>query len=758
MIRIDIYNENNYCLHQIECIVESVMSSRVRPSSLAAAIALVLNAGSALAQDQTPTEPGTEEVLVRGERTPTDLSSSKFTAPIIDTPKSITVISQSLIAETGSTSLVDALRTVPGITFNAGEGGQPAGDNLKIRGFDAGADVFIDGIRDAGSQTRDVFALEQIEVIKGPGSAYSGRGSSGGSVNLMTKRPREEAFVTTTIGAGTDSYGRVAVDTNFRFGDSGGFRLNLLAQDTDVPGRTAVTTSHAGIAPSLAFGIGKPTRVSLDFYRYETDDVPDYSIPYTRDATNTAPEGGPVDVDRENFYGLVNRDFQQTGADVRTLLVAHDFENGLTFSNTIRYGRTTNDYIVTNPDDGRGNIPNGFVLRNPKSRNSATTTYAYVADFSGEKMTGRIAHSFAFGLEAAAEEMFNRPYVVATTFAGNAVTAFPTSCSAPGAVGATSAYNCTTLASPNPFDPWTGEITPSPSTTDANTDTASMYAFDTLDFSTRWALNLGVRYDDYDTTQDSFIGTTPVRLQNQSGFWNYQAGVVRTVAENGRLYLSTGTSSNPPGNTLGDGTENISLTNQDLEPERDHTYEIGTKWAFVGERLSLTSAIFSIETENARAAVTGGSQATVGDERVEGFEVGLSGEINDRWTIFGSYALLESEIVDDGPVATNEGHEFPNTPRNSFTLWTTFALTQRFTIGGGASYVDARFANAANTISIPEYWRYDAMAALRVGGRVNLQLNVQNLTDEVYYVRPYQSHYAALGPARSAVISATLDF
>jgi catecholate siderophore receptor len=663
-----------------------------------------------------------------------------------------------LIAETGSTSLVDALRTVPGITFNAGEGGQPAGDNLKIRGFDAYADVFIDGIRDAGSQTRDVFALEQIEVIKGPGSAYSGRGSSGGSINLATKKPREEGFVTTNFGAGTDDYTRVAVDTNFRFGDSGGFRLNLLAQDADVPGRTAVTTSQAGIAPSLAFGIGEPTRVNLDFYRYETDGIPDYSIPYSRNATNTAPEGEPVDVARENFYGLVNRDFQQTGADVRTLQVAHDFEGGITISNTLRYGRTTNDYIVTNPDDGRGNVPNGFLLRNPKSRNSATTTYANVTDFSGQKTIGRIAHSFAFGLEVTREQMFNQPYVVTTTFAGNAVTAFPTSCSAPGAVGATSLYNCTTLDNPNPYDPWTGAISPSPSTTDVDTDTASAYAFDTLDFGTRWALNVGVRYDDYDTAQNSFTGTTPVRLENQSDFWNYQLGLVRTVAENGRLYVSTGTSSNPSGNTLGDGTENIAVTNQDLEPERDRTYEIGTKWAFRNERMSLTSAIFTIETENARAAVTGAVQATVGDERVEGFELGLSGQINDKWEMFGSYAFLDSEIVGDGPVATNDGNEFPNTPRNSFSLWTTFALTQRFTIGGGASYVDDRYGNVANTVSIPEYWRYDAMAALRVGERMNLQLNVQNLTDEVYYVRPYQSHYAALGAARSAVISATLDF
>ena len=466
--------------------------------------------------------PGREaDIVVTGHAAQTEASSSKFTAPLIDTPKSVTVISQALITETGSTSLVDALRTVPGITFNAGEGGQPAGDNLKIRGFDAGSDVFIDGVRDAGSQTRDVFALEQIEVIKGPGSAYSGRGSSGGSVNLVTKKPMDENFVTTNIGAGTDSYGRAAVDANIMFSDSGAFRVNALMQDADVPGRNGVSMSRRGLAPSLALGIGKETRVNLDFYRYVTDDVPDYSIPYARNEANTAPEGGPLDVDRENFYGLLNRDFQETGADVRTLQVEHDFANGLTLSNTTRYGRTTNDYIATNPDDGRGNVVNGFLLRNSKSRNSHTTTEANLTDVSGEAQTGRIEHSYAFGFEASQEEMLNTPYVVSATFTGNAVTAFSTSCSAPGAVGAASLYNCTTLDNPNPHDPWTGTITQSTQPTLVQTDTHSVYGFDTLGFGERWNLNLGLRWDDYQTVQDSFASNLPVQLRNEADFWNY---------------------------------------------------------------------------------------------------------------------------------------------------------------------------------------------------------------------------------------------
>jgi catecholate siderophore receptor len=729
--------------------------SAPRPWLLASAVGLAFTATSTAALGA---DPGPEaDVVVTGRTSPLHSASSKFTAPLLDTPKSVTVISQALIAETGSTSLVEALRTVPGITFNAGEGGQPAGDNLKIRGFDAGADVFIDGVRDAGSQTRDVFALEQIEVVKGPGSAFSGRGSTGGSVNLVSKKPRAERFFDTHVGAGTDGYGRAAFDANLPFGDSAAFRLNALRQDADVPGRDGVSTSHWGLAPSLAFGLGEPTRVNLDFYRYGTDDVPDYSTPYARNAANTAPDGEPVAVDRDTFYGLLARDFQRTSADVRTVSVAHDFADGLTLTNTTRYGRTTNAYIVTNPDDGRGNIVNGFLYRSPKSRNSATTTAANQTNVSGEARLGRIAHSFSVGFEASREDMTNRPYVVTTTFNGNAVTAFATSCSAPGALAA-SGYDCTTLAAPNPNDPWAGTIALSTTPTATAADTRSLYGFDTLTFNPRWSLNLGVRWDDYDTEQNGFAANVPQRLQNSADFWNYQAGVVFKPTANGSVYLSNGTSSSPVGNTLGDGTENIAANNEDLEPERDRTLELGTKWALANGRLVVSSAVFRTETANARAAVAGGLLQNIGDERVDGFEVGLSGNITSKWQLYGSYSFLDSEIVDDGPVATNEGHEFPNTPRNSVSLWSSYAVSTKLSVGGGATYVDARFGNVANTVSIPDYWRFDALATFAVAERVSLQLNLNNLTDTVYFVRPYQSHYAALGPARSAVVSATLRF
>jgi catecholate siderophore receptor len=724
--------------------------------TLAAAVACALQSFTAHAQSER-----LETLVVEGRELEQEVSQGKFTAPLLDTPKSVTVIPSQLMEQRGATSLVDALKSVPGVTFNAGEGGQPAGDNLKIRGFDAGADVFVDGVRDAGSQSRDIFALEQVEVIKGPGSAYTGRGSTGGSVNLVTKKAQAEDFLVTRLGAGTDEFLRGSLDANHSFGERAAFRLNVLSQGGDVPGRNEVFLDHRGIAPSLAFGLGTPTRINLDYYYYRTDDMPDYSMPYTRNADNTDVAGAPVDVDRDNFYGLLNRDFQKTGADIRTLEIEHDIGNRLTLRNIMRYGETSNDYIVTNPDDGRGNVPNGYVLRNSKSRNSETTTRANITDVYGTFMTGRVEHSIAVGLEISSEEMYNRNYFVEALFNANAVTAFANSCSAPGAVGATSNYNCTTLVNPNPHDPWSGTIAPSGSATLAEADTRSVYAFDTLGFNEQWSLNVGVRYDDYETRQWSGAVDAPTRLDNAADFVNHQLGLVYKPVANGSLYLSTATSSNPSGNTLGDGTENLGSSNADLEPERNRSHELGVKWALLDDRLQVTSALFRTEKTNARVSIEpgrSGAQENLGTQEVDGFEVGAVGNIGSAWQVLASYTYLDSVIGDDGPIGANDGNEFPNTPRNSASLWTSYAFDRGVTVGAGANYVDQRFGDADNSIWAPSYITYDAMASFPVGQHTSLQLNLQNLTDEVYFVRPYQAHYASIGPARSAVLSVNLEF
>ena len=211
------------------------------------------------------------------------VSSPKYTGPLRTVPQTITVIPQTVIEEQGATTLRDVLRNVPGLTMTAGEGGTPAGDNLTLRGFSARNDLFVDGVRDMGPTSRDPFNIEQVEVVKGPGSAFSGRGSTGGTINLVSKSPSLTPFYGGTLNFGNDETKRATVDVNLpvkALGDRAAFRLNLLGHDSEVAGRDAVENRRWGAAPSLTLGLSAQTRLTLSYFIMEQDNLPDYGIPW----------------------------------------------------------------------------------------------------------------------------------------------------------------------------------------------------------------------------------------------------------------------------------------------------------------------------------------------------------------------------------------------------------------------------------------------------------------------------------------------
>jgi catecholate siderophore receptor len=702
-------------------------------------------------------------------------TSPKFTAPLLDTPRSVTVIPQSVITDTGSTTLLDALRTVPGITFGAGEGGNPVGDRPFIRGYDAGADIYVDGIRDLGSQSREAFDIEQIEVTKGPSSAYTGRGAIGGSINIVSKLPKADDFVAGSVGLGTDDYRRGTLDVNHVFSGDVAARLDLMGHEANVPGRDGPDMSRWGIAPSVTFGMGSATHATLSYYHLRTDDTPDSGLPYDNPFAATNPnaglngDGGPVDVDRENFYGFLDRDFRKTKADVGTVQVAHDFSGGWTLRNTTRYGRSANDYIWTNPDDSTGNfLTNGYVYRSPKSRATTTKTAANQTDLTGAFDLGGVHHQIAAGIELDHEHTDVDQYLITNP---DGITT--RDCSNPLLIAD---HLCTPLDAPNPHDPWLGTIARRNNPNVYNTNTQSAYAFDTMTLSERWLVNLGLRFDSYSTRADLIpTSTAPAAvLKNDSNLWNYQAGVIYKPVADMSLYASYGTSASPSGAANGEGAAgdnvNISTTIDDLDPIKSRNLEVGAKWDALGGRLALTAALFRSEVTNARVADDSGTTTLAGNKRIDGIELGVTGKLTDAWRVFGGYTHLKSELTKAGFVnagtaanpnwvpSPDEGNAFPNTPKDSATLWTTYQLTPRFVIGGGAFYMSKVYGNTANTKWVPAYTRFDAMAAYEINDHFNLQLNVQNLTDKLYFDKAYQTHYVSVAPGRSAVLTANFRY
>ncbi len=367
--------------------------------------------------DEAPGEFASS-ILVTGERD-RGTSSAKDTAPIVDTPRTVSVITQETLEKTGTFSLEDALRTVPGITLGAGEGGTASADMPLIRGVDATGDVFVDGARDVGSQSRESFALESIEVFKGPSGTFGGRGTAGGAINLVSKVARMDTFASAQVTAGTSDMIRVTGDVNRQVSPDVALRVVGMYQDSMVPGRDHVSDDRWGVSPSIAFGIGGPLTATLAYYHLQTSGIPDYGIPLTS-RRQLSPDLAtpdirrPADVDRDNFYGLLARDFQKTNVDAVTGQFEIRLADDVTLSNTTRYSWTVNDYIVTNPDDSAGNVANGLVWRNIKSRNSHSEGVVSNTNLAADLVTGPVGHSIAGGFEYSDTDARNLPYDVDT--------------------------------------------------------------------------------------------------------------------------------------------------------------------------------------------------------------------------------------------------------------------------------------------------------------------------------------------------------
>ncbi|HWU15620.1 MAG TPA: TonB-dependent receptor, partial [Caulobacter sp.] len=722
-------------------------------------------------------------VQVDGARKTPTVDSPKLTAALVDTPKAITVIPERIIRQTAATSLQDILRTSPGITFGAGEGGQPLADRPFIRGQASGNNVFVDGVRDTGGQTREVFNLEQVEVVKGPDSAYGGRGSGGGSINLSSKSPKADDFATGSLGVGTDEYVRATVDLNHKINDSVAVRLNLLGTQGNTPGRKAVDFDRWGIAPSIAFGLNGPTQVVASYYHLDGNNMPDYGVPLFTKVSGVARDAsGVLQVDRDTFYGLKARDYQKTKADIGTVSVDHQINDNLGVRQVIRYSKTLNDYILTNPGDGgAAQFINGvwWMKRGTKTRWNPTTTMAAVTDLHGKFATGAIGHSFDVGLELSREKNLNATYSTFTTSGSACPAGYVYAAS--GAVTTREvlgAGDCTNVFAPDADDPWTGITNRGPANYNI-TKTAAVYAFDTLKFGDKWLLNLGVRRDNYQTSGYDYTTTnaggvfTVTAITARQGEWNftnYQAGLVYKPTESSSLYVSYGTASTPPGVSGGDQNTNSSvgtgsLLSTTLEPEESKSFELGAKANVFNDTLALSAALFKTTREHAQIQVDSGIYAQVGEVEVKGFELGVSGNITPRWQAFGGYTYMDSELVRGAYNGVNQGDPLANTPKHTFSLFSTYRVVRGLSLGGGAYYVSKSFGGnqggaggGANRIYAPDYWRFDAFASYVVNDRVDLQLNVQNVGDERYIAKTNGVHHADPAPGRQAILTLNVKY
>ncbi|MEO8430821.1 MAG: TonB-dependent siderophore receptor [Acidobacteriota bacterium] len=660
------------------------------------------------------------------------VSSPKFTEPLLETPQSIDVVDREVMDERGTTTLRDALRNVAGISLAAGEGGAQ-GDNLTVRGFSARNDIFIDGVRDFGSYYRDPFDIQEVEVLKGPSSVTFGRGSTGGVVNQESKTPALERFAAGNISFGTDRTRRATADLEEPLpglGTGAAFRLNVMANDSQVAGRDVAENRRFGIAPSLALGLGTATRVTAQYFHQSADDIPDYGIPWLFDA--------PAPVRRENYYGFRDANEIRTGVDIGTLRADHDFGDAVTVTNQTRYAKYSRDVQVTEARVLASVVPSTpidqiIVNRNQIAVRSFESYFTDQLNVTGRFETGALRHTLVAGLEAGRETSEPVRFAFAEV---------PT----------------TSLSHPDTSQPFTG--TPSV-TSRVHTEAVTYAAFvlDTVHVSEKWDLTAGLRWDRFqaDYTQSVAPAAAFSRVDEMP---SWRGAVVYKPSRSGSVYFDFGTSFNPSAESLA-----LSTATAGTAPEKNRTFEVGTKWELSRGRLSFRAAIFRTEKTGAREPDPNNPLLNIlaGNHRVDGFELDASGRVTDRWRVQASYALLGSEVISSRFYPASIGSPLANVPRHTLSVWNVYEFPWGLELGAGGQYVGARAASSTVPFDpvtgrrkeVPGYWTVDAMAKYPLSDRIALRLNVFNAGDREYFDQVHPAHIVP-GPGRSALLG--IDF
>ncbi|EHP44448.1 putative TonB-dependent receptor [Cupriavidus basilensis OR16] len=676
-------------------------------------------------------------VTVTGTQAPSSKvegsGSAKYAAPLLDTPQTITVVPQHVLEEQNALSLRQALSNVSGITFNAGEGGGGSGDSINIRGFSANANMQIDGLRDSGQNNRsDLFNLEAVEVIKGPNSVFGGAGTTGGSINMISKQPKADRFTHVGGGVGTARFRRLTLDTNqpLPWGENAAVvRLNLMAHENDVPGRDALERRLA------------PTRLTLSYFHQSDDNLPDYGVP----ALNGQRLAG---VSRHSYFGWRNVDRENIATDAATVKFEHEFNDNLKLQNLTRYSHLHRDTVISASHVNQRGLPPGrYLPAGPQGygRDSATELWINQTNLTSRFATLGLGHTLVSGFEIS-RETYNR-----TTYSYNLAKYYPA--------------NGFDLSNPPGY--WSAPTDRRDSARNKTwLDVKALYALDTIALGKHWDLNLGLRYDWIDGSAESTpLGKSTDRADSTTNQLSSRAGLVFKPTDNGRIYFAYGTSFNPSAEFLVSTGSGVSKATGDLAPEKNKTYELGSKWEFMERRLGLNAALFQVDKDNTRERLADGSYALAGEQRVRGVELGAAGKVTPNWDVFANYTYLNSKTLKSLSLPEREGKALANTPAHSFSLWTTYQLPAGWTLGYGARFIGRRNVTSVGDGMLGAYLVHNAMLGYAPNKNLKFQLNVDNLFNKAYVERVRQTLGSAsrssaieYGDGRFAVLSAVYSF
>ena len=702
------------------------------------------------------------------------LSSSKFTQPILDTPKTVTVLTKEVLEDKNATALREIGRTTAGVTLGSGEGGNAFGDRFFIRGFDARNDIFVDGVRDPGVSIRENFFTEQIEILRGPASSFAGRGTTGGGINIVTKQAGDQDFYRADSSLGSDQTRRLTIDINKAISPILDVRLNGMVQGAGIAGRDFTTDNRNGVAGALTFKPLPNFTVKADYSHTYLSGLPDFGVPYD------LPGGRPVTdglVPRNTYYGIINRDFTKTTQNLGTVDALYKVNDWLTLENKFRQGYSILNYIGTIPENpsiapyaSTPTFLSGYTQLNAQSRFETVGVLVDQPQATFKFDTGPIHNTAIAGAEFSGERVSINSYTGLTS---------------EGATGTPFASNGAPIVSiydPINYLPGLSQPVLGTSPQIYHVNTKAAYLIETANYNDRLILNAGVRFDDYSITSSKNTSSTATN----DDLVNYNVGLVYKPVPIGSLYVAYATASDPVGDEL-DATSSsyggLSPTqpaNQIFGPQRSQAKEVGTKWELFDRHLLATAAAFQTDVENARESTPAGlpgypvaNTIVAGAAyRVQGLDFEVAGNITDKWSVMGGLVLMKSEVT-KSIVPHNVGLELANIAHQSFSLLSKYQFTNWLELGGQAVYASkilggsllaanggVAYNAAPDPTVLPSHWRFDVFAETKIGPYTSLKLYVQNVFNRTYYDSIYQSGvpFIRVAPGRAVYLNATAKF
>ena len=719
--------------------------------------------------------------------------------PLAETPATITVLTQTQLQESGRSDLRTVLASQPGVTIGTGENGNAFGDRYIIRGQEAKSDVFVDGVRDPGLQSRETFAIEQLEITKGPSATFAGRGASGGAVNAITKQASTDySFHEIDLTGGSDGAVRTTLDSNWALSEKFAVRTNLLFSNEDIPDREPARRKRFGAAVALKGQLSDAVTASVDYYHLTVRDRQDLG----QAIANVTLGGQPY---RDIPGYAQDEDFQNASVDVVTGKLRVEPFEGLVVENTARYGRTSNGYVNTSvarftrgANDPAAPGAVDYRINTSRAGWQDIDFFSDRLNVLGEFATGGARHHVSAGVEFTTYTVENRYGSLAVNPGASvdgsansgyayAITGAPNCINGAGAV--LNAY-CVTDGNGNPLDgrssllKRTGISRSGLPTSIWKVETMAGYLMDSVDLTDWLNVSGGVRFDAYDyrlRTNSAATGLQTADYNYNGVLWSWNAGLSLKPAENGTVYFAWATGADinggesDLGTNCGYGGLCTATVNGEVffkaKPERSDNFELGTKWELFDDRLLVTAAAFQTTKRDVMEGLNGDSYTAngglnSGKIRVRGIELGFAGNITDRLSgqVVASFArsrVLESlnpglSAAQLAAGATNVGKRLANFANDGVDAQLRYQVSERFAIGGNATYKSEMYGGQPDTaaayvttigsasfgkysVRIPAWTTFGAFASYKLTDRFTVRFNAVNLTNKRYYVAAYRS-------------------